>query len=243
MNSACDHCGTQTQDRLYARSESGCTCEPCLLNRHKRASCMETDPYEGLVEALAGALDLREKETGLHSKRVACHTLVLARHFYTDPQMLRQIYWGSLLHDIGKIGVPDAILLKRGELTPEEWAIMRQHPQTGFDILAKLPQLSVAAGIVLCHEEKFDGTGYPQGLAGEAIPLPARLFAVIDTLDAMASDRPYRQGLDFDAAKHEIVRLAGSQFDPAAVAVFLAEEAVLREMVALQCHHPQTSSS
>ncbi|HRE18157.1 MAG TPA: HD-GYP domain-containing protein [Rhodocyclaceae bacterium] len=204
---------------------------------------MEADPYEGLVEALAGALDLREKETGLHSKRVACHTLVLAKHFYTDPQMLRQIYWGSLLHDIGKIGVPDAILLKRGELTPEEWAIMRQHPQTGFDILAKLPQLSVAAGIVLCHEEKFDGTGYPQGLAGEAIPLPARLFAVIDTLDAMASDRPYRQGLDFDAAKHEIVRLAGSQFDPAAVAVFLAEEAVLREMVALQCHHQQALPS
>lgn len=196
---------------------------------------MNTEPNEQLVEALAAALDLREHQTGLHSKRVACHTLVLAKRFISDQGILRQVYWGCLLHDIGKIGVPDAILLKPGPLTEQEWEIMRRHPTTGHDILAKVSPLSMAAEIVFCHEERFDGSGYPRGLRGEAIPLAARLFAVIDTLDAMTSDRPYRQGLDFDAAKREIARMSGRQFDPVAVKAFLAEEAMLREMVALQC--------
>lgn len=203
---------------------------------------MGEEPYEQLVESLAAALDLRERETGLHSKRVACHTLVLAKRFYTDSRMLRQVYWGSLLHDIGKIGVPDAILLKAGRLTDEEWEIMRRHPGAGHDILAQVPHLSPAADIVFCHEERFDGSGYPRSLQGDAIPLPARLFAVIDTLDAITSNRPYRQGLDFDTAKSEIVNMSGSQFDPAAVEVFLAEEERLREMVALQCIQPKLGS-
>lgn len=234
----CVHCGASAADRLYADLAEGRACEHCLLARRKEAACIGEDAYESLVEALAAALDLRERETGLHSKRVACHTLVLAKRFYDDPAFLKQVYWGSLLHDIGKIGVPDAILLKPGPLTPAEWDIMCRHPGTGHEILAKVPHLSAAADIVLCHEERFDGSGYPRGLAGEAIPLPARLFAVIDTLDAMTSDRPYRHGLAFDIAKGEIVNMAGTQFDPVAVDAFVAEEAALREMVALQCETP-----
>ncbi|HEY5898892.1 MAG TPA: HD-GYP domain-containing protein [Burkholderiales bacterium] len=188
-----------------------------------------------LAEALAAALDAREHETGEHSKRVACHTLVLARRFTRDPDLLRQVYWGALLHDIGKIGIPDAILLKNGSLSEAEWRQMRRHPEIGHAILAHLPSMTVAAEMVLTHEERFDGTGYPRGLAGEAIPLWSRLFAVIDTLDAMTSDRPYRRGLSFDAAKAEIQALAGKQFDPAAVRAFLAEESTLRDMVSVKC--------
>ncbi|OFZ71446.1 MAG: response regulator [Betaproteobacteria bacterium RBG_16_64_9] len=192
----------------------------------------------GFAEALAAALDARERETGLHSKRVACHTLVLARRFSSDADELRQVYWGALLHDIGKIGIPDAILLKQGPLSDEEWRVMRTHPEIGRRILTATPFLARAAEIVLTHEERFDGSGYPHGLVGTAIPLWSRLFAVIDTLDAMTSDRPYRKALPFDAAKGEIVALAGKQFDPAAVQAFLAEEVTLRDMVSVKCAEP-----
>lgn len=198
----------------------------------------EADIQAGFAEALAAALDAREHETGAHSKRVACHTLVLARRFTSEAEELRQVYWGALLHDIGKIGVADAILLKEGSLTAAEWQAMRRHPEIGYEILARAPFLSKAAEIVLTHEERFDGSGYPRGLAGERIPLWSRLFAVIDSLDAMTSDRPYRKARSFDAAKAEIVALGGKQFDPAAVAAFLAEEAALREMVARKCEEP-----
>jgi HD-GYP domain-containing protein (c-di-GMP phosphodiesterase class II) len=191
--------------------------------------------YLALAEALAAALDAREHETGLHSQRVACHTQVLARRFTQDARQLRQIYWGALLHDLGKIGIPDTILLKQVPLTEDEWRVMRTHPEIGHRILASVPFMAEAAEIVLSHEERFDGSGYPHGLAAEAIPLAARLFAVIDTLDAMTSDRPYRKGLSFDAAKEEILRLAGTRFDPAAVAAFIAEEASLRQMVEIKC--------
>jgi AhpD family alkylhydroperoxidase len=197
--------------------------------------------HADFAEALAGALDAREHETGLHSKRVACHTLVLARRFSAEPQVLRQVYWGALLHDIGKIGIPDRILLKAAPLTPEEWQVMRSHPEIGHRIVAATPGMAQAAEIVLAHEERFDGSGYPRGLAGTAIPLWARLFAVIDTLDAMASDRPYRKALSYDDAKAEISRLAGTQFDPQAVRAFMAEEDTLRAMVAEKCGDPATA--
>ena len=158
---------------------------------------MNASDREGLAEALAAALDAREHETGLHSKRVACHPLVLARRFTADVATLQQVYWGALLHDIGKIGIPDAILLKDGALTAEEWQVMRGHPEIGHRIVSAAPALAEAARIALTHEERFDGTGYPRGLAGEAIPLWSRLFAVIDTLDAITSDRPYRHGASF----------------------------------------------
>ena len=187
------------------------------------------------AEALAEALDIREHETGMHSKRVACHTLVLARRFAADPNQLRQIYWGALLHDIGKIGIADAILLKQGALNEVEWLEMRTHPEKGHRIVAQIPGMELAAEIILSHEERFDGTGYPRGLKGEQLSLGARLFALIDTLDAMTSDRSYRKALSFDQARAEIVKMSGSQFDPVAVQAFLAEEAALREMVAVKC--------
>lgn len=233
----CRHCGALLVGLPHAREREGYCCEGCLLAAHRRSAlpAAADDGQCALGEALVAALDAREHETGLHSKRVACHTLVLARHFTTDPQELRQVYLGALLHDIGKIGIPDSILLKEGTLTEAEWRIMRTHPEIGHRILAHAPVLAGAAELVLSHEERFDGSGYPSGLAGRAIPLWARLFAVIDTLDAMTSDRPYRSGLPYDAARAEIERRSGTQFDPLAVEVFVAETAALREMVELKC--------
>lgn len=235
---SCTVCGASiATGALHARRATGCVCEACALDAVGAIPAgAEVDAaYIALAESLAAALDTREHETGLHSKRVACHTLVLAKRFSAEVATLHQVYWGALLHDIGKIGIPDAILLKEAALTPEEWDVMRQHPDIGHGILAQAPHLAQAAEIVLCHEERFDGTGYPRGLAGDAIPLWARLFAVIDTLDAMTSDRTYRKGLAFDDAKAEIRRMSGMQFDPIAVEAFLLEEPLLREMVALKC--------
>jgi len=212
-------------------------CEGCFLgwladknNKQERDAA-----YLALTESLVTALDAREHETGLHSKRVACHTLVLARRFTTDKEQLRQIYWGALLHDIGKIAIPDNILLKNGSLTEEEWSVMRSHPQRGYEIVAEVSFLEEASKIILYHEERYDGKGYPEGLQGENIPWGARLFSIIDTLDAITSDRPYRKGKSFEEAKEVIISQSNRQFDPRAVEAFLAEETVLREMVEMKC--------
>lgn len=233
----CRLCGAPIAGLPFIREGEEYCCEACFLGRkeYRGIEAERDNAYLALAEALAAALDVREHQTGLHSKRVACHTLVLARRFTDDPERLRQVYWGALLHDLGKIGIPDAILLKSGPLTEDEWAVMRTHPEIGQRILASVPFMAEAAEIVLSHEERFDGSGYPRGLAGDAIPLWAKLFAVIDTLDAMTSDRPYRKGLSFDAAKAEILRLTGTQFDPLVVEAFSAEEKTLREMVAVKC--------
>jgi HD-GYP domain-containing protein (c-di-GMP phosphodiesterase class II) len=224
-------------DPSYSGAPNGYCCEGCFLAERKQRSLTAAlaEAQFALAEALAAALDAREGETGLHSKRVACHTLVLAKHFTNDPQRLHQVYWGALLHDIGKIGIPDSILLKHGSLSAAEWEIMRGHPRSGHRILAGAPFMAEAAEIVLSHEERFDGSGYPRGLAGCAIPLWSRLFAVIDTLDAITSDRPYRKGASFDVARTELLRVCGTQLDPAAIEVFVAEEATLREMVESKC--------
>lgn len=233
----CRFCGAVLGDFPFVRQGGSYCCEGCFLKQQEfTAVQLELDEVHlALPEALVAALDTREHETGLHSKRVACHTLVLARHFTEAAEQLRQIYWGALLHDIGKLGIPDAILLKEGPLTAEEWTVMRSHPEKGHSILARIPYLAGAADIVLTHEERFDGSGYPHGRAGGEIPRGARIFAVIDALDAMTSDRPYRKGISFDAARAEILHLSGSQFDPEVVEAFLAEEEVLRQMVALKC--------
>jgi response regulator RpfG family c-di-GMP phosphodiesterase len=233
----CRHCGAPLSGGSYLREQDEYGCESCFLAARKQRALPpgSDDAQFALAETLVCALDAREHETGQHSKRVACHTLVLARRFTLDPQQLRQIYWGVLLHDIGKIGIPDSILMKRDGLSSAEWEIMRTHPEIGHRILSGAKFMADAAEIVLAHEERFDGTGYPNGLAGDAIPLWARLFAVIDTLDAMTSDRPYRARLSFEAARAEIMRQAGNQFDPRAVDAFLVEDATLRQMVALKC--------
>ena len=233
----CRVCGKPIAQPLSPAAHEAYCCEGCVLaerKQHELAAAVDEAQF-ALAEALAAALDAREHETGLHSKRVACHTLVLAKHFTDDPQRLHQVYWGALLHDIGKIGIPDSILLRHGSLSASEWEILRRHPEIGYRILAHAPSMTEAAGIVLNHEERFDGTGYPHGLAGSAIPLWARLFAVIDTLDALTSDRPYRKGIGFDAAHAELLSVSGTQLDPLALEVFVAEEAALREMVELKC--------
>jgi len=178
--------------------------------------------YDETLEALGAALDLRDSETGGHSRRVSLYCLTIARAMQLGPEQVKNIVRGSYLHDIGKIGIPDAILLKQGKLTAEERTVMESHARIGFDLVCHIGFLSGAAEIVLTHQERFDGTGYPQGLVGEEIPIGARIFAVADTLDAMTTDRPYRLALSFAEAKAEIIRESGKQFDPKVVSAFLA---------------------
>jgi cyclic di-GMP phosphodiesterase len=185
--------------------------------------------YSSTLYALVAALDAREHETSDHSQRVVRYTLAIAERLDVPAAQRPDIARGALLHDIGKIGVPDAILLKAGPLTPAEWEEMRRHPQTGHTILRSIPFLDVSAGIVLAHQERWDGSGYPRGLAGDGIPLGARIFAIADTLDAITSDRPYRKGAPLEAARAEIERCAGTQFDPRCVEAFFSIEPRLLE--------------
>ena len=176
--------------------------------------------YSNTLVALVNALDAREHETSDHSQRVVRYTLAIAARMGIRDGQLEHIGRGALLHDIGKIGVPDSILLKPGPLTPTEWAEMRRHPEVGYRILQTIEFLRPAAEIVLAHQERWDGGGYPRRLRGEAIPLGARIFAIADTLDAMTSDRPYRKAATFAQARMEIARCGGTQFDPRCVVAF-----------------------
>jgi len=179
------------------------------------------DMSAAALEALVAALDVREHETQAHSKRVSEYSLHLARAMGVDVSLMVDIARGALLHDIGKIGVSDNILLKPGRLTPAEWDEMRKHPTVGHWIVGGLQVLHTAAEIVLAHQEKFDGSGYPRGLSGENIPLGARIFSVVDCYDAITSDRPYRKANNYAAARAEIIRCSGTQFDPRIVEFFL----------------------
>lgn len=178
--------------------------------------------YNNTLLALVAALDAREHETSDHSQRVVRYTLAIAMKMGISGAPLDDIGRGALMHDIGKIGVPDSILLKPGPLTPTEWEEMRRHPEIGFNIIKGIPFLCVPADIVLSHQERVDGKGYPRKLSGEAIPVGARIFAVADTLDAITSDRPYRKSQSFEAARKEIERCSGSQFDKDVVEAFLS---------------------
>lgn len=187
--------------------------------------------YATTLEALGSALDTRDVGTESHSRRVHGYALATAREYGVPEAELRDLAHGVLLHDIGKIGIPDAILLKPGKLTPEEWTIMRTHPDIGRRLIEKIPFLRGAVPIVYSHHEKWDGSGYPRGLRGEEIPLGARIFAVVDAFDAMTFDRPYSRAISFEAAKAEIKRCAGSHFDPAVVeAFFRVPEDLLAEI-------------
>lgn len=177
--------------------------------------------YQMTLEALVGALDAREHETFSHSLRVRAYSRWLARSAGFPPALLPALEQGALLHDIGKIAVADAILLKPAKLTAEEWVEMRKHPAAGDEMLKRVPFLRPASAIVRHHHERFDGSGYPDSLKGAQIPLGARLFTVADTLDAMTSDRTYRQAPGLEAARAEIQRHSGRQFDPQIVELFL----------------------
>ena len=178
--------------------------------------------YDLTLDALSAALDLRDRETEGHSRRVVEYTARLAEQIGLDKERIKSIRRGALIHDIGKIGVPDAVLHKPGSLNEEERRIINLHPQAGYDMLADIPYLREEIQIVICHQEKWDGTGYPFGLRGEEISLGARLFSIADTFDALTSDRPYRQGRPYEAARDIIEEESGKQFDPQAVAAFLA---------------------
>ncbi len=178
--------------------------------------------YETTLEALAAALDTRDTETQGHSVRVSEYTVFVADRMGVKEPQITEIRRGALLHDVGKIGIPDAILRKPGKLTAEEWKEMKRHPEIGHRILSGIKFLEHSLPIVIAHQERYDGSGYPMGLKGEEIPLGARVFAVVDTLDAMTSDRPYRKALSYEQARDEIVRNAGVQFDPRVVEVFLS---------------------
>jgi putative nucleotidyltransferase with HDIG domain len=178
--------------------------------------------YDITLEALGDALDLKDRETEGHSRRVTAFTIAIARAMGLTADQIRVIARGAFLHDIGKMAIPDAILNKPGALTPDEVGIMREHSYHGYQIVKKIPFLQEAAEIVYAHQERFDGTGYPRGLKGEQIPLGARMFAVADTLDAITSDRPYRPAQTLTAAREEIQRWAGRQFDPEVVKMFLS---------------------
>jgi len=171
---------------------------------------------------LGDALDLKDAETEGHSKRVTAFTIAMARHRGLSDDQVRVIARGAFLHDIGKMAIPDTILRKPGPLTAEEVSIMREHCYHGYQMLRKIPFLAEASDIVYSHQEKWDGSGYPRGLRGNDIPLGARIFSVADTLDAITSDRPYRPKQTLQAAKEEIQRFAGRQFDPNVVETFLA---------------------
>src|SRR5947199_7401727 len=173
--------------------------------------------YRTTLEALGSALDTRDVGTESHSRRVHGYAMATAREYGVPQEDLAALAHGVLLHDIGKIGIPDAILLKPGPLTPEEWQIMRRHPEIGKQLVEKIPFLRGALPIVYAHHEKWDGTGYPRGLKAEEIPLGARIFMVVDAFDAITFDRPYSKAQSFDAAKADIKRCAGKHFDPAVV--------------------------
>jgi len=180
-----------------------------------------TQAYNATIEGWSRALDLRDKETEGHSLRVTEMTVELARAFGLNDAELVQVRWGSLLHDIGKMGVPDGILLKPGSLTDEEWVLMKKHPVFAYEMLAPIRYLRLALDIPYCHHEKWDGSGYPRGLAGEQIPLTARIFAVVDVWDALTSDRPYRPAWTEEKALEYIRVSAGSHFDPQVVEAFM----------------------
>src|ERR1700690_655187 len=177
--------------------------------------------YDITLEALGDALDLKDAETEGHSRRVTAYTIAIARKMGLPKEEISVIARGAFLHDIGKMAIRDDILLKPGKLTPDEMAVMREHAYSGYKVLSKIPFLTEAAEIVHSHQEYYDGSGYPRGLRGEEIPLGARIFSIADTLDAMTSDRPYRPAQTYAAARKEIVRCSGTQFDPEIVKVFI----------------------
>jgi putative nucleotidyltransferase with HDIG domain len=176
--------------------------------------------YDITLEVLGEALDYKDRETEGHSRRVTAFTMAIARNMGLPAEQVATIARGAFLHDIGKMAIPDSILNKPDKLTPDEIKVMREHCYLGYKLVEKIPVLKEAAEIVYSHQEHFDGSGYPRQLKGQEIHLGARIFSVADTLDAIISNRPYRAARSFSAARAEILRCSGTQFDPEVVAAF-----------------------
>jgi response regulator RpfG family c-di-GMP phosphodiesterase len=204
-----------------------------MIEAERRQRRLLQNAYRQTVAALADALEAKDRQTGLHAQRVQHYALTLtesvAPRLLDDPSL----EYGFVLHDIGKIGVPNEVLDKRGPLTNAEWTKIQAHPTIGADILGDVTLLQgQGIDVVRSHHERWDGSGYPEGLAGEDIPLGARIFALADTLDAMTSDRPYREALSWDRATEEILGQTGRQFDPQVVKAFSVRERRLRRIYA-----------
>lgn len=219
--------------RQWAEGDSGRTCgtgstglrnmvRGWLRSIPATGAVVSTEVLDSMVTVLAAALELRDDATGEHAHRVTQLGLALAAEVAPELATDPQLRYGFLLHDIGKIGVPDAILLKPHALTPAEVRQMEQHPVLGALLVTSTPYLSgIARDVIAFHHERWDGTGYPWGLREERIPLPARIFSVVDSFDAMTSDRPYRAAVSVDAALAELQLHAGRQLDPAIVDPFV----------------------
>lgn len=189
--------------------------------KQERARSQELrSSYTATVRALSNAVEARDAYTGKHAERVTAYGMEIARAVGVSIADTRELEFGFLLHDIGKLGIPDAILYKPSALTDNERALMTQHPVIGAQIVDDIEFLAPAARVVRSHHERWDGTGYPDGLAGEQIPLAARVFSVADVLDALTTDRPYRHALPLSKAREMIVAGSGTQFDPRVVEAF-----------------------
>ena len=218
---------------VYTRSSNQIVAQAGAL----RAALAETDrTYDATLAALSSALDVRDTETEGHARRVVRYMELIADELKVPLEQRATLRRGALLHDIGKIGVPDHILRKPGPLTENEWYTMKAHPDLGAKIIANVPFLEEVAVIIRAHHERWDGNGYPERMAGEEIPLGARIFAVADSFDAMTSDRPYRRGRQLDEALIEIETCSGTQFDPRVVAAFLAVS--MHRMEAIHANAP-----
>ena len=177
----------------------------------------EKEIYHDIIESLVAALEAKDNYTSGHSERVAFMTYELSKGLGIKGIELENMHIAAHLHDIGKIGVPDIILNKNGKLLPHEWEYIEMHPSIGFDILSKSKRLKYISKIVLYHHERWDGRGYPKGLAGTSIPIGSRIIAVCDSMDAMTSDRPYRKAMSFEECMNEIIINSGLMFDPVIV--------------------------
>lgn len=195
--------------------------ERLLRERLEAAQQALTQAYDATLEGWVRALDLRDRETEGHSQRVTEMTVRLARHMGLSGEALAHVRRGALLHDIGKMAIPDRILHKPGALDAGEWEVMRRHPVYGYEFLHAVPYLQPALDIPYAHHERWDGTGYPRGLRGEQIPLPARIFSIVDIYDALRSDRPYRPAWPEEQVHLHLKELAGSHLDPAVVHGFM----------------------
>jgi putative nucleotidyltransferase with HDIG domain len=215
----------QTREKLerYARALE------TLVHIRSEAVLRSSQRFEEVrdmtVASLGAALNLKDHETADHCARVSENSVRLGRLLELSDFELQNLRWGAYLHDMGKIGIPESILLKPGELSPGERAEMEKHPLMGYAVLRRIEFLAHSTDVVLSHHERYDGTGYPYRLQGTGIPLNARIFAVLDALDAMTSRRPYREPLAFSTAARELERMVGTQFDPEILEVFLRSPA------------------
>lgn len=231
---SCPNCGSAiAEDRYVMRPDGTFRCEHCYFNDtylEGVAHFIDT-AYLVTLEAFVNAIDAREHEVGNHSLRVMEYSLIIANACDVRGRELVDLYCGALLHDIGKIGVPDAILHKAGPLNADEQAVMHKHPEIGYHIIGHIGYFVRAAEIIRSHHEHFDGSGYPRGLKGEAIPYGARVFAVADALDAMTVKRSYHEALSFEMTLDEIIKATGTIYDPAVVQAVLKASGELKDYI------------